>query len=134
MKKILLLSLFLFSLYGNAQKKTIPKKENTTIYSTDEIAHQPEFITGTEGFYYFFNQQFNRKALIGAPKEKLSATATFIIEKDGSLSYIKILKDPGFGFAKEALRILKTSPKWKPGLNGGQKVRTSYSLPITINP
>ncbi|MDR6760561.1 hypothetical protein J2Y38_000740 [Flavobacterium sp. 2755] len=58
---------------------------------------------------------------------------TFIIEKDGSLSDIKVLRDIGLGTGAEAIRVLKTSPKWIPGKQNNNVVRALYSLPIPVN-
>jgi hypothetical protein len=54
------------------------------------------------------------------------------IEKDGSLSDIKPVRDIGFGAAEEAIRVLKLSPNWEPGYQNGQKVRVRYTLPINF--
>lgn len=55
----------------------------------------------------------------------------FIVEKNGSLSDFKVIKGIGSGCDEEAIRVLKSSPAWKPGIAGGKLVRTSYTLPIT---
>ena len=57
---------------------------------------------------------------------------TFIVEKDGSLSEIKVLHEPGYGSGQEALRVLSMSPKWEPGIQNHHKVRVQYVLPITF--
>jgi hypothetical protein len=54
------------------------------------------------------------------------------VEKDGSLSDIKAVRDIGFGAAEEAIRVLKLSPKWEPGYQNGQRVRVRYTLPINF--
>ena len=54
------------------------------------------------------------------------------VEKDGSLTDIKVIRDIGYGTGKEAIRVLKKCPKWTPGEQNGKKVRVLYSLPITI--
>jgi hypothetical protein len=56
----------------------------------------------------------------------------FIIEKDGSLSNFNIAQDLGHGTGKEAIRVLKLSPKWIPGKNNGKVVRSRYRFPISI--
>jgi len=58
--------------------------------------------------------------------------ATFIIEKDGSMSDIHILKGVTNGqeLDKEVLRVLNTMPKWKPGMTNGKPVRVRYTLPV----
>lgn len=58
---------------------------------------------------------------------------TFIIEKDGSLSDIKTIRDLKHGTGDEAIKVLKTSPKWIPGKQNGELVRVLYSIPIPIN-
>ena len=55
------------------------------------------------------------------------------VEKNGSLSDFKVVKDIGYGAATEAIRILKLSPKWEPGYQNGQKVRVRYTLPISFS-
>lgn len=54
----------------------------------------------------------------------------FIIEKDGSITNIKIQKGIDPSLDKEALRVVKTMPTWKPGKQRGQVVRVAYTLPI----
>ncbi|WP_289664750.1 energy transducer TonB [Flavobacterium panacagri] len=58
---------------------------------------------------------------------------SFIVEKDGSLSTFKIIKDIGYGTGEEAIRVLKIAPKWIPGKLNDQIVRTSFKLPFTIS-
>ena len=55
-----------------------------------------------------------------------------MVEKDGSLSELTILRDIGYGTGEEALRVLKLSPNWIPGKVNNIPVKTLYSLPITI--
>ena len=57
---------------------------------------------------------------------------SFIVEQDGSITNIKIIRGLGFGTDVEALRIIKRMPKWNPGEQNGKKVRCSYTVPITI--
>jgi protein TonB len=58
---------------------------------------------------------------------------SFIVETDGSLSNIKVLKDIGYGSGAEAIRVLKKSPKWMPGKQNGKPVRVEYTMPISIS-
>jgi protein TonB len=53
------------------------------------------------------------------------------VEKDGSLTDIKVLRDIGYGTGK-AVRVLTRSPRWNPGIQNGKPVRVLYSLPIQI--
>lgn len=57
---------------------------------------------------------------------------SFVIEKDGHLSDIKVDRKAGFGFDEEALRVLKLAKAWKPGMQNGQPVRVRYTIPISF--
>ena len=54
----------------------------------------------------------------------------FVVERDGSLTNIQVLQTPDTSLSDEAIRVLKTSPKWKPGKQRNQTVRVKYTLPI----
>lgn len=56
--------------------------------------------------------------------------ATFIVEKDGSISSITIINQLGFGCDEEVIRILNLTPKWKPAQLRGNPVRSIYTLPV----
>jgi len=55
---------------------------------------------------------------------------SFIIETDGSITNIEVMRGPGGGLNREALRVAALMPKWKPGMQGGKKVRVAYNMPI----
>jgi protein TonB len=57
---------------------------------------------------------------------------SFIIEKDGSLSAITIVRGPGYGTNEEALRVLKLAPAWQPGIQNDHPVRVQYTIPINF--
>ena len=54
----------------------------------------------------------------------------FIIEKDGSVTDVKVLKGVSDELDAEAVKVVAASPKWKPGRVNGNKVRTSMSIPV----
>ena len=57
---------------------------------------------------------------------------SFVIEKDGSVNEVKVMKGIGGGCDDEAVRVIKAMPKWKPGKQDGKPVRVSYMMPITF--
>lgn len=57
---------------------------------------------------------------------------TFVVEKDGSVSHVKLLRDIGAGCGEEAVRVVKAMLKWKPGRIHGEVVRTQFNLPINF--
>jgi TonB family protein len=57
---------------------------------------------------------------------------SFVIEKDGSVNEVKVLRSIGGGCDEEAVRVIKGMPKWKPGKQDGKPVRVSYMMPINF--
>lgn len=113
----------------NSPQEEIPIVEEDNVYNTAGVDILPEFEGGMDKFYQFIGKNFN------VPKEEGlcgKVFVTFIVEKDGLLSNIKVIRDLGFGTGQEAIRVLSICPKWKPGENNGKKVRVLYSLPISI--
>lgn len=108
---------------------------DNAVYNTAGIEVKPEFPGGIEKFFKFVDNNFKypQDAEIANTDLKGSKVyATFVVEKDGSLTDIKILRDAGYGTGAEAIRVLKKCPKWIPGQQNGKKVRVLYSVPITI--
>ena len=58
---------------------------------------------------------------------------SFVVEKDGSLTDIKVLRDLSYGTGQAAVNLLKKAKKWSPGVQNGRKVRVAYNLPIRMN-
>ena len=111
-----------------SENQFVQKGENE-VYNTAGITEKPEFPGGIMEFYKFVGNNFKTPE---QPNLKGKVYITFIIEKDGSLSDIKNIRDIGFGTGDEAIRVLKICPKWIPGKMNGVPVRVMYSLPITI--
>jgi protein TonB len=104
-------------------------EEDNNIYNTAGIEVKPDFPGGIEKFYKFVGKNYQ------VPEEeglKGKVFVSFVVEKDGSLTDIKVIRDIGYGTGKEAIRVLRSCPKWNPGEQNGKKVRVLYSLPINI--
>ena len=112
----------------DSENQFVQKGENE-VYNTAGITEKPDFPGGIMEFYKFVGNNFKTPE---QPNLKGKVYITFIIEKDGSLSDIKNIRDIGFGTGEEAIRVLKICPKWIPGKLNGVPVRVMYSLPITI--
>ena len=56
----------------------------------------------------------------------------FLVEKDGSITDVRALNDPGSGLAQGAVEVVKRGPKWSPGEQNGRKVRSYHTQPITF--
>lgn len=68
----------------------------------------------------------------GMPYGNHTVNVRFLVEKDGSISEAKALNNPGYGLAGAAEDIVKTGPRWKPGEQNGQPVRSYHTQPITF--
>ena len=68
----------------------------------------------------------------GTNQATYSDVINIVIEKDGSIVEVKVLRDLGYGTGEEAVRVLSESPKWSPGIQNGQPVRVMFNLPISI--
>lgn len=136
MKNISILALLLFTNFITAQtvepmviSMEATQNDENQIYNTAGIEVKPEYPGGMENFFKFVSTNFV------IPKELTQngkIFLTFVIEKDGSLSDIKVIRDIGYATAQEAIRVLKLSEKWIPGQQNGKNVRTQYSLPINL--
>ena len=58
------------------------------------------------------------------------AIVTFIVEKDGSITGARVVRDPGSGTGDEALRVVNTFDAWHPGVQRGEPVRVQFNLPV----
>jgi protein TonB len=54
----------------------------------------------------------------------------FVVEKDGSIGNVEIIKGIGFGCDEEAARVIKLMPRWTPGKQNGRAVRVYYNMPV----
>lgn len=105
---------------------------DNSIYNSAGLQVQPDFPGGMAAFYKYVMNNFRTPELDNDMTAKIYVS--FVVEKDGSLTAIKVLRDPGYGMGKEAERVLKSmKQKWSPGIQNGKPVRASFNLPITIN-
>lgn len=108
------------------------KKAEGTIYKTADLTENPSYPGGIEQFYKFIGQNYKMPVTPADVKLKGKVYITFVIEKDGALSDLKLLRDIGYGTGDEAIRVLKLCPNWIPGKVNGEPVATMYSLPIIV--
>ena len=103
----------------------------TAIVTTIALDKLPEFPGGMDKFYSYVGNNFEKPEIDG--ERTIRVFVSFVIEKDGSMTDIRVQRDPGYGLGKEAIRVLKSlRTKWSPGMIGSKPVRTSYNLPITV--
>ncbi len=94
------------------------------------VEQQPEFPGGTSEMYKFINS--NIKYPAAAQRANISGRVfvKFVVEKDGSIGKVEVLKGIGFGCDEEAVRVIKEMPKWNPGRQNGKNVRVWFTMPV----
>ena len=91
-----------------------------------------EPINGMDQFRSDYIRRFRMPGGIPSDVKQLSVRMKFVIEKDGTLSNIQALSND-YGVGDEGVRILKTMPKWKPAMQDGVPVRSSFTWYYNIN-
>lgn len=92
----------------------------------------PTFPGGMKAFLNYVAKNYQYPSAAKEQGIKGQIILSFIVEKDGSLTDINVLRDIGLGTGEEAVRLLLKSPKWKPGIQNGRPVRVRYQLPIAL--
>lgn len=120
MKKLFLLFFLITASLGHAQKG-----EDNTTYNLKDLdeAPAPEGIAFTD----YFKKNFK-----SAEKPTAPLQISFLVEKGGVVHDAKVFGEVSPAISKEAIRVIKTSKKWKPGKKGGKAVRTRYTATINL--
>lgn len=106
---------------------------STAIEIPTSLEVQPQYPGGIAAFLKTVGKKFETPE-VDVEAKTLQVMIYFVIETDGSLSNIRVTRDPGYNLGKEASRVLHNmKTKWSPGYKNGQPVRTAYNLPITVN-
>jgi len=92
----------------------------------------PEFPGGITALREYLANELNYP--ITARREGTNGTVnlSFVVDKDGSITNVKVVHSIGGGCDEEAVRVVEAMPNWKPGKQGGQRVKVQYYLPINF--
>lgn len=101
------------------------------LYDLGSVETAPEFQGGSRALAKFLGSALRYPAKARETKTQGKVYIGFVVEKNGTLTDFKVIKGIGNGCDEEAIRVLKLSPAWKPGMAEGKPVRTSYVQPIT---
>lgn len=96
------------------------------------VEQQPEFPGGIAEMYKFLSKNIKYPSAASRANVQGKVFLTFVVNTDGSIQDVQVLKGLGFGTDEEAIRVVKTMPKWKPGKQSGRPVRVKYNLPINF--
>jgi Ca-activated chloride channel family protein len=94
------------------------------------VEDDPEFPGGMDSLKAFIERNLVYPQLAKDNKIEGKVFVTFVVEKDGSISGVKVLRDIGYGCGAEAIRVVMKMPKWKPGKQRGKPMRVQFNLPI----
>jgi protein TonB len=115
----------------NGGNGTPPIDNGNTVMNSAALDKLPEFPGGIAKFYTYVGRNFESPEIFS--DKNIRIYVSFVVEKDGSMTDIQVKNDPGYGLAKEAIRVLKSlKTKWSPGMIDSKPVRTAYNLPITV--
>lgn len=115
---------------GNADVAAVTEGDGNAIFTAVEINPNPP--GGMEKFYAYLGKKIQYPNLARENNVQGRVTLQFVVEKDGSFTDIKILRDPGSGLGDEAVRVLKSAPRWSPGIQNGKPVRVQFTIPVNF--
>ena len=121
MKQLVFIVMAMLGMPLLAQGHIVP---DSVIY--DYCEEMPEFPGGEGKLLQFIADSIHQPLCVQEGKVKGRCVAEMIVEKDGSLSDIKIVRSLHKDCDEEAIRVLKSMPKWKPGRQRGKPVRVKY--------
>jgi len=98
-----------------------------------KVEKAPEFPGGIERLYRYLGKNLRYPAAAKENNTQGKVFVTFVVEKDGSLTDIRILKSLSPETDAEAIRLMQACPKWSPGIQNGRPVRVQYSMPVSFS-
>lgn len=108
-----------------------PSVDNS-VHSNFGLDVMPEPVGGDKAWAKFLSKNLRYPGQAQDDGISGKVILSFIIEKDGTLSNITVIRPAGNGFDEEAMRVLKLAKAWKPGMQNGQAVRVKYMLPVNF--
>lgn len=115
------------AMYANKPESSV---DETVVFLAPE--EMPEFPGGYGALLNFLGQNIKYPTIAAENGVSGRVTVNFVVNKDGSISDAKILRGVDQALDKEAIRLVCSMPKWKPGKQSGKPVRVSYSVPISF--
>ena len=110
-----------------------PVEDYNKVYT--KVENPAAFPGGPAAWKRYLESNLRADAVVdaGAPTGILTVRVQFIVDRDGNISDVKALNDPGFGTAEEAVRVIKKGPKWKPALQNGRNVTYQAMQGVSFN-
>ena len=107
-----------------------PKVEENKVF--EYVEQMPSFPGGTGALMQYLSKNIKYPPFAEENNIQGRVICTFVVERDGSVSDIRIARSVDPSLDKEAMRVVSAMPKWIPGRQNGQMVRVKYTLPVTF--
>lgn len=103
---------------------------NQKVFSA--VEKEPTFPGGLDKFYQFLQSNIKYPDVAKRNDVQGRVFLTFVVERNGSLTNVKVVRGIGSGCDEEAKRVIEISPKWNPGIQNKKPVRVQYTMPISF--
>lgn len=107
-----------------------PKEEETKVF--DVVEQMPQFPGGPQALFEYLSKHIKYPAVAEENGVQGRVIVTFVVERDGSITDVTVVKSVDPSLDKEAQRVVKSMPKWIPGKQNGAAVRVKYTVPVTF--
>jgi TonB family protein len=107
-----------------------PKAKSGIFCEYPEVC--PEFPGGTNKMINYLRSQIRYTDEMRDKCVQGRVIVQFVVEADGLITHVKVMRGIEPTYDKEALRVVKSMPKWKPGTMYGKKVRFKYTVPVVF--
>ena len=94
------------------------------------VEQSPEFPGGTSALMQFLARNLKYPATAARANVQGKVFVQFVVDKNGEIGSIRVIKGVGFGCDEETVRVVSIMPKWNPGQQNGRPVAVQYNLPI----
>ena len=94
------------------------------------VESMPEFPGGEPALHRYLGENIKYPQMAKESGIQGRVFVTFVVERDGSVTDVKVLRGIGGGCDEEAVRVVKGMPKWSPGKQRGKPVRVQFNLPV----
>ncbi|MBK9335212.1 MAG: energy transducer TonB [Lewinellaceae bacterium] len=102
----------------------------STVYEAVDVQKMPSFPGGEQELLRYLARHIQYPTAARVAGIASQAVVSFVVNADGSISEIAVLKDPGGGCGKEVVRVVSAMPHWMPGEANGHPVRVRFFLPV----
>jgi len=107
-----------------------PREEENKVF--DVVEQMPSFPGGMAALMAYLQKSIKYPPFAEENGIQGRVVCTFVVERDGSVTDVRVAKSVDPSLDKEAVRVVSAMPKWIPGKQNGQSVRVKYTLPVTF--